>query len=73
MSTPDRRAVLDRTHPELSVRRQCALLSLARSGVYRPVAATEDPEITRPGEFDGLVEADVGNHVSILSRCVGGK
>src|SRR3954462_1102108 len=33
--------MLDRNHPELSVRQQCALLSLARSGVYRPVP-TED-------------------------------
>lgn len=31
MSTPDRRALLDRRHPELSVPRRCALLSLARS------------------------------------------
>ena len=35
MSTPDRRAKLDRDHESLSVRRQCALMGLARSGVYR--------------------------------------
>src|SRR4051812_30657748 len=45
MSTPDRRALLDRAHPELSVRRQCTLLSLARSGVYRPVAATDETDL----------------------------
>ncbi len=35
MSAAGRRAMLDRGHGELSVRRQCALLGLARSGVYR--------------------------------------
>jgi putative transposase len=42
MSAPDRRALVDRGHGTLSVRRQCALLSLARSGVYRlPRAPTK--------------------------------
>ena len=36
MSAPDRRKKLDRAHPVLSIRRQCVLLSVARSGVYRP-------------------------------------
>src|SRR6201988_5100252 len=35
MSAPDRRAKLDRDHPKLSVRRQCTMLGIARSGVYR--------------------------------------
>ena len=35
MSAPDRRGWLDRDYPELSVRRQCALLGVARSSVYR--------------------------------------
>jgi len=35
MSAPDRRAMLDRTHPRLSVRRQCELVGAARSGAYR--------------------------------------
>ena len=39
MSAPDRRAMLDRGACELSIRRQCALLGLARSGVYRPAPA----------------------------------
>ena len=42
MSAPDRRALVDRYHPELSVRRQCTLLGVARSGVYRPPAAVND-------------------------------
>ena len=36
MSVPERRAMVERPAEDLSVRRQCALLNLARSGVYRP-------------------------------------
>ena len=39
MSAPDRRAKLDRDHPHLSVRQQCAMLGIARSGVYRSAGA----------------------------------
>ena len=42
MSAPDRRALVDRDHCELSVRRQCQLLGVARSGVYRPPPAAND-------------------------------
>jgi putative transposase len=43
MSAPDRRAKLDRDHPSLSVRRQCTMLGIARSGVYRlPRPANDD-------------------------------
>ena len=35
MSVPDRRAKLDRDDPDLSIRRQCRMLGLARSGVCR--------------------------------------
>jgi putative transposase len=41
MSAPDRRALVDRDHAALSIRRQCALLGLARSGVYRRPAPGE--------------------------------
>lgn len=44
MSTPDRRALVDRDHSELSVRRQCQLLGIARSGVYRPPPAANDDD-----------------------------
>jgi putative transposase len=50
MSAPDRRALVDRDHSDLSVRRQCALLGTARSGVYRPLPAAnddDDPALTR--------------------------
>jgi putative transposase len=36
MSVPERRAMVERPGETLSVRRQCALLNLARSGVYVP-------------------------------------
>jgi putative transposase len=54
MSTPDRRALLDRNHPELSVRRQCALLSLARSGVYRPVPTEDETDLALMRRIDAL-------------------
>src|SRR3981081_4545438 len=40
MSVPERRAMVERPGENLSVRRQCALLNLARSGVYRPGPVT---------------------------------
>ena len=49
MSTPDRRAMVERPGVDLSVRRQCALLNLARSGVYRPkpVSGADDLALMR--------------------------
>jgi putative transposase len=56
MSAPDRRALVDRDHSDLSVRRQCALLGIARSGVYRPspAAANDDDDPTLMRRIDGL-------------------
>ena len=42
MSTPDRKAMLDRDRRRFSIRGQCVLLSLARSGVYRPQRPAND-------------------------------
>ncbi|QQP92764.1 IS3 family transposase (plasmid) [Skermanella sp. TT6] len=49
MSAPDRRALLDRDHVRLSVRRQCTLLGVVRSSVYRaPCPANDnDPALMR--------------------------
>ena len=49
MSAPDRRAMVERPGKDLSVRRQCALVGVARSGVYRPkpVTETDDLPVTR--------------------------
>jgi putative transposase len=45
MSAPDRRRLVDRNNDKLSIRRQCALLGLARSGVYRPSQPANDNDL----------------------------
>jgi putative transposase len=57
MSVPDRRALLDRGHGRLSVRRQCALLGVARSGVYRPPRAANDNDLALTRRIDELFTA----------------
>jgi putative transposase len=57
MSAPDRRALVDRGHGRLSVRRQCALLSLARSGVYRPPRPTDENDLALMRRIDELFTA----------------
>ncbi len=49
MSAPDRRAMVERPGKDLSVRRQCALVGVARSGVYRskPVTGADDLAVMR--------------------------
>jgi putative transposase len=54
MSAPDRKAMLDRAHPGLSVRRQCALLALHRSGVYRPQPAEDEADLALMRRIDAL-------------------
>jgi putative transposase len=54
LSAPDRRTKLDRDHPRLSVRRQCAMLGLARSSVYRPAAAANDNDVRLIRQIDEL-------------------
>jgi putative transposase len=45
MSASDRRALLDRGEPSLSIRRQCGLLGVARSGVYRAPRPANDNDL----------------------------
>lgn len=54
MSQPDREAMLDREHVQLSIRRQCALLALARSGIYRPRPAANDDDLAVMRQLDEL-------------------
>jgi putative transposase len=54
MSAPDRRALLDRTHGQLSIRRQCTLVSVARSGVYRPARPANDDDLSLMRRIDEL-------------------
>jgi putative transposase len=57
MSVPDRREMLDRDHADLSLRRQCALLGLARSGVYRPPPTTDADDLPLMRRIDELYTA----------------
>jgi putative transposase len=57
MSAPDRRGLLDRADDRLSIRRQCALLGLARSGVYRPKPPANDNELALMRRLDELFMA----------------
>jgi len=57
MSAPDRRARLDRDHSKLSIRRQCTLLSVARSSVYRPPRPANDDDLLMMRLIDELFTA----------------
>jgi putative transposase len=57
MSAPDRRAMLDRSDRALSVRRQCALLGVARSGVYRARKPANDDDAALIRRIDELFTA----------------
>ena len=54
MSAPDRRAKLDRHHPLLSVRRQCGMLGVARSSVYRLPRPANDDDLGLMHRIDEL-------------------
>src|SRR6266850_783675 len=54
MSVPERRAMVERPGENLSVRRQCALLNLARSGVYRPGPVTGADDLAMMRRIDEL-------------------
>jgi putative transposase len=57
MSAPDRRAMLDRADKALSVRRQCALVGVARSGVYRARKPANDKSVALMRRIDELFTA----------------
>jgi len=57
MSVPDRRALVERGHGGLSIRRQCTLLCLARSGVYRPAPPVNDNDLALMRRLDELFTA----------------
>ena len=57
MSTPDRRGMLDRADMALSIRRQCMLLGIARSGVYRPPRPANDNDLALMRRLDELFTA----------------
>jgi len=57
MSASDRRALIDRGAPSPSVRRQCALLGVARSRVYRPPRPANDNNLALMRRIDELYMA----------------
>jgi putative transposase len=57
MSASDRRALVDRGAVSPSIRRQCALLGVARSGVYRLPRPANDNELTLLRRIDELYTA----------------
>jgi len=57
MSAPDRRAMLDRADKALSVRRQCGLLGVARSAVYRARRPANDNAAALMRRIDELFTA----------------
>ena len=54
MSAPDRRRLVDRDNGVVSIRRQCELLSIARSALYRPPAAANDDDLVLMRRIDEL-------------------
>jgi len=54
MSAPERRAKVERPAADVSVRRQCELLNLARSGVYRPKPVTGADDLALMRRIDEL-------------------
>src|SRR2546421_2541126 len=57
MSASDRRALIDRDAPSPSIRRQCALLRVARSSVYRPPRPANDNDLALMRRIDELYTA----------------
>ena len=57
MSVPDRRALVERDDREPSIRKQCKLLGLARSGVYRKVPPANDNDLALMRRIDELFTA----------------
>jgi putative transposase len=57
LSKPDRMSMLDRKHGALSIRGQCTLLGLARSGIYRAKPAANDNDLAMMRRLDELFVA----------------
>jgi putative transposase len=56
MSAPDRRALVERGD-RLSIRKQCVLLGVARSGLYRPPRPANDDDLGLMRRIDELFTA----------------
>ena len=54
MSAPERRAMVERPGTDLSVRRRCALVGVARSAIYRPKPVTGADDLAVMRRIDEL-------------------
>jgi putative transposase len=54
MSAPDRRALVDRDQRKPSILRQCVLLGVARSGIYRGARPANDNDLALMRQLDEL-------------------
>jgi putative transposase len=52
MSAPDRRRLIDRKGVALSIRRQCELLGIARTGLYRSASAANGNDLALTRRID---------------------
>ena len=57
MSASDRRELIERGKPSLSIRRQCVLLGVVRSGVYRAPRPANDNDMALLRRIDELYTA----------------
>lgn len=57
MSVSDRRGMLDRADKGLSIRRQCELLGVTRSGVYRLQKPANDNDLAVMQRIDEVFTA----------------
>jgi putative transposase len=57
MSRSGRRKMLDRADKTLSIRRQCARIGVARSGIYRLKKAANDNDLALMRRLDELFTA----------------
>jgi putative transposase len=73
MSALDRRARLNPDHGKLSIRRQCALLGVARSSVYRQRQAANDDDLAVMRRLDELFTAWPFLGSPAWRRCCGRK
>ena len=75
MSAPDRTAMLDRAHAGLLIRRQCRLLGLARSKLYRPAPVADPGDLViirraRSGTYIPGPQAGACRRASARSRLI---
>ena len=68
MSASDRRALIDRDAPSPSIRRQCALLGVARSSVYRPPRPANDNDLALMRRIDELYAVSTKESRDVASR-----